>query len=298
MELWIILTLLAAALWALANSLDKFVSCSAKLTVVTRTCLDGQISLVLLGLFIPFVWLSAPELPYQRVGWLVGAGLTLFCFDLTYFSAVRRNPVSTVVLCFQIVPALLLVIGYFLFDEPVSLVGTLGGVLLISTVPFAVRFSSVEKEEQSAGRFVLYLSPVLLASYYLFQKAFLLESFLWAAVYGAILFHVVGGLLYLGFTGSFGRAVAEIRKLEGRASIAIVFSALLNLAAIYLMCVAISMGPIGLVLCVASTQPMFVILFQLAFGLLKADPGRKRVITMGHFACAALQSLGIFLIHR
>jgi uncharacterized membrane protein len=270
MNNWILLSFLAALLWGIVNILDKVIVVTQVKFHWSRMILDSIVGLTVC-LFLVLVGVSiSSNLKVILIS--VVAGLLLYCFNYLYYKALETADVSVVSAWLQSVPVFSAVWGVIFFQEIYGWIVYVGVLFVILGSVF------VNAEEKETYKLViingknwknatLYIIPgvFILSINYALQKYLLQFSdtwtiFFWARI-GAFLFTMTVLITSKKIRDGFGNTV---RNLGARSYFIIGIIEWINLAGVYFLLKAYSIGSVTLVTTVSAIQPVLVLILSVA----------------------------------
>lgn len=259
---WTVFGLVAPALWALSNHIDKYLLSRYFERVSANILLifGGIISLVtslMVSLMLPEVLSVAPT----NALIMIFNGVVLTFTLIPYFHALNEDDTSVVVPIFQSVPVFSFILGYAFLGESLTLSQILGGLLIIAG---AVAISLDVSEKIRLKRKMLglmLLSSFIFASGNLIFKYVALQEDYWTTVFWE---YLAAGLVVVGllFVPSYRNQFLGV-IFEGKArmlSVNVVNESI-NVVANLLASFALLFAPIAVVSVVVNgLQPFYVLL--------------------------------------
>lgn len=271
--LWILLSLLAALVWAISNIIDK--------TLFSRWAINPSIFIMSMGLagiiasLAVYFFKGYGHLSFYIAAVLLLNGLLYMVANFFYFKALKLEESSIVIALFYLDPLFTAVLSAIFIGEIFSVVKYIGVILLV-------------------------LGAALIS--YKFQKGFHLNKAFWFCVLGAFIFAICNLLTKYGLgktdywtvfsyvrLGTFlaliplyvskGKTFVAFLKQNTAGFLAMVFSNVLGLLGILFFVMASSINYVTLVTSLSAIQPFLVLL--ISFGLsifypqiLKEDHGK------------------------
>jgi drug/metabolite transporter (DMT)-like permease len=193
---WFLIGLIAPALWATSNHIDKYL-----LSKYFKGAGTGALilfSALFGGLVMPLVFLFNPEV--TQIAWwqlllMVGNGALGVVAVLLYLYAMQEDEASNVVPLFQTMPVLMFILGAIFLHETLSS-RELGGASLIiaGAVIISIKFSDTFFKLRTKVLTLMLLSSLILAVGSLIFKIVAFESDYWTTVFwyyfGCMLFGI------------------------------------------------------------------------------------------------------------
>lgn len=296
---WMLLALLAAFVWAIANDLDKILIENRIPEATNYLVLQGLIGLLPTS---AFGLLADPgfcfDSPIIAIAFL--SGLLEVVFSYFYYRALKIADASVVVTAVQIVPVFTSIIGFLFLEE------RFGPHIYIGMLMVVAGTATVAYEPDDRNNRYLLLLFLMLPAVLSVSVAYALESY-------SLKFIGVNTLFFWGRVGFFvGSLISLVWPRTRRVffeflpslSVGLVSTLLmvelLNLLGIYLLNFAYAFGPLSLVSTLASVQPVFVLLTTVFINgiwpnTIPDNKSRERILTR-IFAIAVVVA-GILLIN-
>ncbi|HCS78273.1 TPA: hypothetical protein DIV55_00850 [Patescibacteria group bacterium] len=296
---WIVPALLAPALYAIVNFVDKY--------IVSKEVKDYRgmpIYATIVGFIVGTIfWIATgfPILSVQDALIVLLTGVLTLWGAALYFKAISIEDASKLILWFQMTPVFTLILAFILLGERITLTQILGFFLIL----MAVISISVEK-----GKYLFYLSQNLIL--------ILIVDALWALSGVLIKFTIaanslskilsyeswgigIGGLILYLFIPSIKKAFKKSLKSVRKVALIIMFgNESLFVVGKSVTFFAYSIGPAALVSIVGSTQVFFGILLGIILTIfipsfIKEDISRQEVAKKTIAAIALF--LGLWLVY-
>jgi drug/metabolite transporter (DMT)-like permease len=300
---WIIPTLIAPALWALNNHIDKH--------LISKYYSGGQVgSLVLFSaLFsifaLPIIAFFQPEvldISFQSAFWLAISGLINLTAIIFYLYALEDDETSIVTPFWQITPVFAFVLGYVFLNEIVSSIQMIASfIIIISAMILSVELSDTSKITIKKKVFFLMLSSSLcLAISGTLMKFFAIEDGYWKAVFWEMIGSVVGGGILFVLVKKYRDEFVRVFK-ENKASVIVLDSVNETITIIgnLLFYYAMILAPLGLAFIAESFQPFFVFIYgvvlTLYFPHISTEKLSRRHLTQKLIAIALMFVGGVLL---
>ncbi len=267
---WFFFALLAPALFALSNQIDKFLlhhkvekDTHSVARLIIYSSFIGIIAMPIILLFgiEPFVGISGLQIAIMI---LVGIfGMTSLWF---YFHALEKDDASIVTTLYQTIPVIQLILGYLFLSERLSLMQLIGffviliGAVLILLDTTALRAKKIQMKKGIV--FMMLASSFMFALSSLFYKWVVIDSAFGAAMFweytGATLF----GLILCALSPVYRREVRAIFRVENHTLLFFnLFNELLTVIGMLSIRYASIFVPVALATIIGGTQPIFVVLY-------------------------------------
>lgn len=287
---WLLLALLAPALWAIMNITDKWI-----LSNYFKGAFSYQVLTVLTDvLIIPILFVLAPIsfdpslfVPAIALGMISG-----FSFVI-YNKAMLVEEASRVISLMYMNPLFILPMAIVFLGEvltPLKYVGI--ALLVVSAVLMSYRKVLGKHKFLSTGMILILIWGMIWAGYQVATKWMLGSADVWSFTLWTLVGTLISGMLMI--------LVPKIRKefiSDVKRSKAVVYAVRITTSMLYLVAMlsfyfAISMAPISIVSAMPSVQPAFVLLYVLLFSaflpkILREENTRSAII---------LKALAVILI--
>ena len=291
---WILFSILAAIVWAIVNTVDKYI-----LTKLVRKPVIPLMILGVIGLFASFfVYLfhGFSYLSYFNIALAFVAGIFYIMAILFYFKAVKIEEISRVVPLFYLTPLFVSILAAIFLGEIFTPIKYLGIFFLITGV---VLISSKNFIKLSFGKAFWFM---IIASLTLSLNAVITKYLLNFADFWTIFSYVrIGAFFALIpiFCFSFQDLIFAVREHGKKVIIVISLNEILNLVGVLLITIAMAIGYVTLVNALSSVQPFFVLLFAVILSvfypkILKEEIGKSAVLLK--LIAITLMFIGIILI--
>lgn len=275
---WVLFSILAALIWAIGNTVDKY--------VLTRWVKNPFVSIMLVGA----VEIIASVLVYLTHGFSVLSGMNLFWAVIAgtlnvlmlifYFKAVQIEEISRVIPLYYLNPLFVSVFAAAMLGEIFDWQKYLGVALLVLGAVLVSSRNSLKFGFRQATGLMILAALTAAASDIIIKHLLDFADFWTVFAYtriGAIF--VLVPVTYLGF-----RDIAPMVKAHGKKVIgAIVLNESFILLAIISYVIALSSGYVTLVNALTSLQSFFTLLFVTGLSvfypkILKEEIGRSAVL--------------------
>lgn len=284
---WFLAALLAPALWAVTNHIDKYL-----LDRYFKGGGEGALFIfsAVIGLFfIPIVAIIHPEaLQYPlSLASLIALNGTLYIVGLMpYVYALQKGDTSVIIPLFQLVPVFSFGLAWILLGETLTAYQILGGVIIIlGSAALSFEINEVKKLSFNKAAFwLMFLASFLLALSFLLFKYFALEATLLTTAFWEYVGFFLTSVALFVFIPVYRRQFLKVLK-ENKASVLSLngINEMLNIFGKFVFNFASLLVPITLIWFVVGFQPLFVFAYGLILTLF--FPGiSKEKITKGHLA--------------
>jgi drug/metabolite transporter (DMT)-like permease len=277
---WLLISILAPALWAIVNHIDKYVL-EKKLnggSIRSLIVFSTMISLPVV-IFCAIVWGNVLLVPLPQILVMVLVGFLSACAIWSYLVALQKEEATIVAPFFQLIPVFGFAIGYFTLGETLTTMQLLGSLIVLAgALVVGFEHEGGAKFRLKSGFVVLMLISSI--SYAVYESLFKILS-LESSYIATFFWHHVG-LLLIGLTlnlkKEYRNDFVDLFKNNGMAILGLnIGSELLTLLGNTLVTFAMLSAPIALVMVVTSTHPVFVFLFGIAITLILPKLGREKL---------------------
>ncbi|NVM54919.1 MAG: DMT family transporter [Candidatus Helarchaeota archaeon] len=295
---WLFLSLVATALWATSNMIDKVVLSEYIKRPLLYTALAG---------FLGFTF-AMIEISSLRVQIVAALPLALCLLEgfiyigalFFYFKSLSIEEVTRIVPVLQTIPLITLVLATIFLNEilkPYQYIGVvfiIGGALMVSLRKKNTGFFRINK-----AFWLISLSCILygiswVLSKYILSMVSYWNLFFWSRIGG---FLAICCMLFISPVAR--KLVSLLKEIPRRSFSLLTTSEGVNLIALFIVNIALSKGQASLVSTVTSSQPLFIILFVLFlsrhFPKLFAKELEKSSITLKLIASIII-IIGFFLV--
>lgn len=267
MAIWILLSLIAAMLWALDNILDKHLLTGRLKNAYSYnilTNLNDVLPVVLIPILAPVHY----DPTFSIVALLFGM---LTVVSLVYYNKAMIEEEASRVAAFEWTsPIFVAVLSFLLFGEALSLGGYIGILLIVIGAFILSRKKQGKIIISQALWFVIIFS-------FLFAVGDVISDFslnymdFWSFFFWASIGSVASALLMLGFPKIRRDFRAETRTLEAKVFLMILAVSIIYYVAEVFFYAALSLGQVSLVVAIVATQPMFTFIYALGLSLYKPE---------------------------
>lgn len=246
---------MAAFLWAVSNTIDKFI-----LTKLVREPLLPLIILGILGLVAAtsiYLVFGLSYLSYLNIGIAIIAGVIYVVSIILYFKALKLEEVSRVVPLWYLAPLFILILAASFLNEAFTplkyfgIVSLVMGAFLLSIKKFKINFS---KAFWFMILSALCISINAILSKYLLNITDFWTIFSWTRI-GSFMATVPIMYFY------FNELKKTVKRNGNKVVYAISISESLNLIATLSITIATSLGFVTLVDALSSLHPLFLLIF-------------------------------------
>jgi drug/metabolite transporter (DMT)-like permease len=293
MLLWALLSLAAAALWAIVSIIDKYMV--DKLTRNPNVPLIFWVSFGLLASAAICVFQGLPPLSYANICLAMAAGIFMVLGGLFYFQAAKIEEISRVVPMNYLIPLFLVVLAAVFLGEIFAPLTYFGIALLVAG---AVLISMKKAEFRIGKAFALMILSSLALSVAAIISKYLLGFVDFWAMFSYVRIGTIIPLIPLVYLNY--RDILLVFKEHGAKAFAIMSSAeILDSSASLIFAFAVSIGFVTLANALVSLQSFFVFLITIALSLfwpnvLKEEIGNSTLILK--FVAMALMFVGALLV--
>ena len=168
-ELWVILSFIAASLWAITALINKFVLSHEMHDPILATIIDGG-NVFVLFIVASFIFGKSILIPFHLVIISLLAGFFYIFSAYFYYSAVKKGEISRVTAFLSISPIFVLIFAFLFLNERLTMLNYLGIIFVV----FGSFLISIKKDRSkyifSAAFFVAIISALFIAFRDLFFK--------------------------------------------------------------------------------------------------------------------------------
>lgn len=275
-KLWIILSVLAAAIWAVNNVVDKFVISKLVANPIIPTAISSLVGL-LVGLGV-LAFHGFGNLSFAGILTALVAGSIYIFMAFLYYHALKVGEVSTLIPLFFLAPLFIaLIAGIFLGE--IFTPAKYAGVIMLTAGAFLISWEKSATFRFGKGFWLMILAAFLLSVNQVMTKYLLNMSDFWTV------FAYVRIGSFLPVIPALIMNFSELKRLfkDSKKTVALVVSSesLYNVA-VALITLAIAIGPVTLVNALSSVQPFFLLLFVVLLSvfyphILKEDVAKPRI---------------------
>ncbi|MBA3064397.1 EamA family transporter, partial [Candidatus Woesearchaeota archaeon] len=275
---WILFSILAALVWAIVNTVDKY--------IFTKWIRKPVIPLMILGIigliasFFVYLFHGFSYLSYFNIVLAFVTGILYILSMLFYFKAVKIEEISRVVPLFYLTSLFVSILAAVFLGEIFTPVKYLGIFLLIIG---AILVSSKNFIKFGFGKaFWLMIAASLVLSVNVIITKYLLDFADFLTIFSYIRIGAFFALIPI-FCFSFKDLISTVREHGKKVIIVISLNEILNLVGVLLITIAMTKGYVTLVNALSSVQPLFVLLFAVILSvfypkILKEEIDKKTVL--------------------
>lgn len=294
---WLILSLIATALWAVSNTIDK---------IVLEEYIKRPIFCSVISGFLGFLFAIAVFLIFQ-VQIISPISLMLSLIEgavyisgiLFYFKALSIEEVTRIAPLLQTIPLFTLFLSVIFLNEilvPMQYTGIIFIIVGALSVSFKKNESSIKPNKAFwlilFSSFLFGVSWVL--SKYILNMISYWNFFFWSRIGGFIMI-----ILLLVIVPSYRKLGSHIKNIPKNSFSLLAISEIINLLALFIATIALSKGLASIVSTITSSQPLFVLLY--AFFLTRHFPKIfkievEKTSLMVKLGASILIIVGFFLI--
>lgn len=291
---WILFSILAATVWAIVNTVDKY--------VFTKWIRKPVIPLMILGLiglvasFFVYLFHGFSYLSYFNIVLAFVTGILYVLSMLFYFKAVKIEEISRVVPLFYLTSLFVSILAAVFLGEIFTPVKYLGIFLLVIG---AVSISSKNFIKFGFGKaFWLMIAASLVLSVNVIITKYLLDFADFWTIFSYVRIGAFFALIPI-FCFSFKDLISTVREHGKKVIVVISLNEILNLVGVLLITIATAIGYVTLVNALSSVQPFFVLLFAVILSIfypkiLKEEIDKKTVLIK--LIAITLMFVGVILI--
>ncbi len=291
---WILFSILSAAVWAIVNTVDKYV-----LTKLVRKPVVPLMILGIVGLissFLVYLLHGFSYLSYFNIALASFAGILYAIGVLFYFKAVKIEEISRVIPLLYLSPLFVSILAAVFLGEIFTPIKYLGIFLLVIG---AVSISSKNFIKFGFGKAFWFM---VLASLVFSINAVITKYLLNFVDFWTIFSYIrIGAFFALipTFCFSFKDLILAVREHGKKTVILISLNEILALFAVILITIAMTKGYITLVNALSSVQPFFVLLIAVILSvfypkILKEEIGKSAILLK--LIAITLMFVGVILI--
>lgn len=252
---WIFWAIGACFLWALVNVGEKYLVSSRIKNPFVYLCLAGCLNIFLWPIF----FLTKIEIPdWPALGLLFLTAIFYLGGSVFYVSALQKEEVSRINILWQLIPLFNFALAYILFRETLSVSQTWAFVLLVTGGILAAIHWKAKQWRWSKALLIMFWACLLYSGYavtfgYVSNFFDPLSGWLWVNIFIMLCAPIF--LLSAKNRKDFLELRSELNRTDWLVIVGINF---LDLGAILLNMLALSLGPVALVSSLAGIQVIFV----------------------------------------
>lgn len=291
---WLLLSLIAAALYSAVNISDKYILSGLNLKPVIPLLV-----LALTGLFVSlvtFIWHGFGSLSFFHVMLAFIGGIFFILMTLFYFEAVKHEEISKIVPLFYLSPLFILLLARLYLGELLTIPQYLGTFLLVAGAIF-LSTQKLQKITFTKAFWLMILAALCVALNQVITKYLLSFTDFWTI----FAYMRVGAFFVLlpQLIAYFPDLIKLYKKKRAHPFMLMGMNEVINLGGVLTANAAASVGSITLVNALASIQPFLVLLLAIVASLfypkiLKEEIGKGTLATK--FIAIAVMFVGVVLI--
>ncbi len=260
--LWMALSISAAFIWAIVNTIDKYVLTNWVKKPIVLVMILG-INGLLVTIFI-YLFHGISQLSYSNIILAFIAGIFYILMSVFYFKAVKIEEISRVVPLFYLNPLFVLIFATIFLKEILTPIKYLGVIFLIIG---AVLISSKNFIKFRIGKafWFMMLSALALSISIVITKYLLNFADFWT-IFSYISVGTIFALIPI-FYFNFSDFVSAIKDNNKIVIMIIFLNELLNVIGVLLITIATQVGYVTLVNALSSTHSFFVLLFTVTLSI-------------------------------
>lgn len=302
---WFLIALIAPALWAATNHLDKY--------LLSRYFKGGGVGALMVfssivGVaLLPFIYFLHPEVikNFNPGFFLISLnGFIYVLAILPYFYALNKDDASVTAALFQMIPIFSYILAYLFLGETLSTLQLIGGLVIIfGAVLMTLEFTTNRKIRFKKDIFTLMsISCFLLASNFLFFKLFANHYDFWITSFWEYIGFSLFAFLLLIFIPTYRNGFISILKVNKFSALALNgVNEIINIVAKVAFNIASLLTPITLVWIVDGLQPFFIfiygILLTVFFPQISKESISKNILIQKTLAIFVM-FIGVYLINK
>jgi len=296
---WVILALLAPAIYTIVNFIDKYLVSDA---VKDYRAMPVYATIVGLAVGTIFWIISGfPILDPKSAAIVLFTGMLTIWGVPLYFKVMAKEETTTVIILLQTIPVISLILSYILIGETINLKQFLGFMIILTAAGAASASSNKGKIFSLSSSFFLTLIYCFMWALAGVLIKFALEanSFSVIFTYESWGIGIGGAILFILFPTIRKAFLKNIKKVK-KPTLSIIFlNELIFVFSKGITFLAYSLGPVALVSVLGGTQVFFGLIYGFILTTLfpkffKEDISRNTLIRKG--ALGALVLIGIMLI--
>jgi len=291
---WVLFSILSAAVWAIVNTVDKYV-----LTKLVRKPVTPLIILGIIGLissFFVYLFHGFSYLSYFNIALAFFAGILYVIGVLFYFKAVKIEEISRVIPLLYLSPLFVSILAAAFLREIFTPIKYLGIFLLVTG---AVSISSKNFIKFGFGKafWFMVVASLTLSLNSVITKYLLNFVDFWT-IFSYIRIGAFFALIPI-FFFSFKDLKLAVRENGKKTIIVMSLNEILALFAVILITIAMTKGYVTLVNALSSVQPFFVLLIAVILSvfypkILKEEIGKSAILLK--LIAITLMFVGVILI--
>ncbi len=259
---WIFYALLAPALWAAVNHIDKYIISKyfthlPATLLVLFTSLTAGLGAVLLFFFVPVL-----DITLSQALWIILGGMIFVASYIPYVYALQEDEASLVAPLFQMIFVFSFILGFLFLGEKLTLAQFVASLfIVVGAIVLSLDLDSTFRKLRSRTFYLMVLASFLLALTMMIFKVVALESSFWVTTFweyvGAFLF----GIILLVRSSNTRITFFHILKRRRNVISWNIFNETLNLIARLSANFASLFVPLALISLANGAQPFFIVLY-------------------------------------
>ncbi len=276
---WFFIALVAPALWAATNHVDKFIVSKYFVgkgvgALVMFTSLGGFLFSLLILIFDPAVI----GLPFTSALIIAISGAILVASYIPYLYAIEKEEASWVATLYQTIPVFSYVLGLVFLEEGLGPLQIFASILILAGAVIISLDLSQKIRFKWQPFLLMLLASFMSAINALIFKIIALKQPFWSTAFWEYVGAAAFGLFLFIFIGLYRRQIiATVKRSHNLVFGIALASELLNLAAKLLFNFASLLAPLALVWVVNGFQPFFVFLYGLILTLFFPWIGKENI---------------------
>ncbi len=296
---WVLLALLAPAIYAAVNFIDKHLVSNEIKDYSVMPIYTAFVAFIAGGLFWFFT--GQPILAPRDALIVIATGIITVWSLFLYFKALADEETTTIIILFQTLPIFSLIFGYFILGETISPMQFLGFILVIGAA-LGVTMKPKQKGEKiiSQAFFLILAFNILWAlAGVLIKFAINANSFSQILSYESWGIAIGGALVFIFVPGIRKNFMKSLKQIKTRVLAILFVNEGIFVIAKSISFSAFALGPVALVSVLNSTQVFYGILYGIFLTkalpkLFKEDISKEGIIKKIGFAI--IMFVGIVLI--
>lgn len=304
MQAWFWIALVAPAIFAASNHLDKY---------LLGRYFKGLNPLVLvvfsslIGIFIaPIVLIfnsDAFSVTFLEATTLAASGILFVVALIPYLFALDTDDASIVVPLFQIIPVYSYFLGLLILGEQLAPIKIIGALMIIGgAVGMTLDFSKARKKFKAYVFWLMVLASFIIALDTLLFKLVTVESRFWVGSFWKYIGFIIPGAVILFVSATTRRKfVGVLRQHSARVISLNVLNELLNTVGVLAINFAILLAPLAAVMAVNGFQPFFVFIYGVLLTLFFPGIAKEtlvRRVLIQKIAFIVVIFFGSYLLNR
>lgn len=295
--MWVVFAIAAAFSFALVHVLDSY--CVGEVfekpwTGVVTSSIASIVVFQLIPIVGPFVDLQLPH--YSIVLLAFSSGVLIQVSQAFYFQSLAYSDAGIVASYWNVIPAILPLAGFFLFNRILTIFQILGITLLIfSSILMCIADSNMQARWRSLG--LMFFAAILQVASYLIQDFVFEKSHFFIAF-----LIITSGLIFTGLVPLFFKKIRLQLKKQSNLLVSLlkffVLIEVVNLFALFFAQNAIARGDPSLVAAVETTMPAHAFLLSGSLYFINKKYFDGRVVKNFYYkiSLVALMVFGVWMV--